>query len=169
MIRAVGIDASLRASGFARADGTCQTFKPHLTHPARLHELVARIGARLLTERPDVVVIEGYFSNPKFVHVAIQLAELGGALRVMLLEQTIPFVEIQPAALKMYATGNGNANKQQMVDAARTLGAVVDNDNEADAWLLRLIALQRYQPTLDYPQLTESLTLLEWPVLEVAA
>lgn len=169
MIRAVGIDASLTATGLACVDGTCRTFKPHLEHPARLHELAARLGAKLYSQRPDIVVIEGYFSNPKFVHTAIQLAELGGALRVMLMEQSIPFVEIQPSALKMFATGNGNANKLFMLGTARLLGAEVANDNEADAWFLRLIALQRYEPTLDFPQLTESLTLLDWPALEVAA
>lgn len=172
MIRALGIDLSLAATGLALTDGTCRTFSPHAgaDDPARrLHELVERISIRLRPERADVAVIESYFVSPKFVTSALRLAELGGPIRVLLFELNIPYIEITPTALKMFATGNGHATKQQMIDAAGHYGATVANDNEADAWLLRLVALQRYEPQLELPQLTKSIAARPWPVLEAAA
>jgi Holliday junction resolvasome RuvABC endonuclease subunit len=103
------------------------------------------------------------------MQTSLRLAELGGAVRFMLYRRGIPFVVIGPTALKFFATGNGNASKQQMVDAARALGAEVANDNEADAWWLWLAAQQRYEPHLERPVLTALLNDLPWPELKHAA
>lgn len=172
MIRALGLDLSLTATGLALPDGTCRTFRPKAgpDDPGRrLHELVERITARLHGEHADIAIIEAYFVNPKFPRAAVDLAELGGPIRVLLFERNIPYIEIAPAALKLFATGNGNATKTDMLSTALQLGATVANDNEADAWLLRLAALQRYEPRLDRPQLTKSIAARAWPTLRVAA
>lgn len=168
----IGFDLSLAATGLALPDGTCRTYRPKTgpDEPARrLHELVERISARIHAVHADLAVIEAYFVNPKFVTASLRLAELGGPIRVLLFERNIPYIEISPAALKMFATGNGNATKEQMVIAARNYGATVANDNEADAFLLRLAALQRYEPTLELPQITKSIAALPWPDVKVAA
>lgn len=41
-------------------------------------------------------------------------------------------------AIKKHATGKGNANKEQMVEAVRALGFHPADDNEADAIALLL-------------------------------
>lgn len=172
MIRALGIDLSLTATGIAYTDGITRTYRPKAgpDDPGRrLHELVERITARLHGEHADIAIIESYFVNPRFVTASLRLAELGGPIRVLLFERNIPYIEIAPAALKLFAAGDGNATKDQMVAAARNYGADVANDNEADAWLLRLAALQRYEPRLELPQLTKSIAALAWPTLKVAA
>lgn len=168
----IGLDLSISATGIALADGTCRTYRP-TNGPAdpsrRLHELVQRIGARIRAQRADLAVIEGY--NPRGVQgfTMVRLAELGGAIRVVLHEEVIPFVEIAPKSLKLFAAGDGDATKTHMMNAARALGATVENDNEADAWLLRCAALQHYQRRPDWPTVTRSIERLPWPVLEAAA
>ena len=171
MIPAVGLDLSTAATGVALPDGTCRTLRTRADdQQGRLIEVVERIGARLHgSSKPLVAVIEGTFINPKFVTSGKTLAELGGAVRLMLYSRRIPYLEIGPTALKFFATGNGKATKPDMVDAARALGATVKNDNEADAWFLWLAAQQRYEPGLDRPMLTTALHNLAWPELQWVA
>lgn len=170
MIRAIGLDLSISASGVALADGTCRTFRPTVgtDQPARrLHELVERIATWL--RQADVAVIEGYNPGGHQGFTMVRLAELGGAIRVLLHERNIPYVEIAPKSLKLFAAGTGDAKKEQMITVAQACGATVANDNEADAWLLRLAALQRYEPRWEWPQLTRSIAALPWPNVKVAA
>lgn len=171
-LRAIGIDVSLTATGLALPDGTCRTLRPLAganDRARRLHQIVGLLRHELHARPVDVAVVEGYFVNRRFVTAAIRLAELGGPVRMLLFELGIPFVEITPAALKLYAAGDGGSDKTGMINAACALGATVANDNEADAWWLRLAALQKYEPTLDRPQLTKSMTRLPWPTLAKAA
>ena len=51
-------------------------------------------------------------------------------------EQNIELMAVHTGELKRWATGKGNANKQAMVQAARTRGWDPSDDNEADAQLL---------------------------------
>lgn len=171
MIPAIGLDLSTRATGLALPDGSCRTIRPKADdQQGRLIEVVERIGARLHGgNKPLVAVIEGYFSNPKFVTSGLKLAELGGAIRLMLYSRRIPYLEIGPTSLKLFATNNGHASKDDMIAAARVLGAEVKNDNEADAWWLWMAAQQRYEPHLDRPMLTQTLHALAWPELSRSA
>jgi crossover junction endodeoxyribonuclease RuvC len=83
--------------------------------------------------------VESYAFNA--VGRVFQLGELGGVLRVAIYEAGIPFVEVAPVQLKKYATGNTNAEKRDIVcAAAEIIGAPVDDDNQADAIFLALIA-----------------------------
>lgn len=172
-VRALGLDLSLAATGLALTDGTCRTIRPQADadEPARrLHELAERILLRLHNQPADIAVLEGYVPGGKGGPlVMFRLAELGGPVRVLLFERNIPYVEISPTALKKFATGNGGASKDDVVNAAERYGATVANDNEADAWFLRLAALQRYTPNLDLPALTDSITTLPWPTLAPVA
>jgi Holliday junction resolvasome RuvABC endonuclease subunit len=62
-------------------------------------------------------------------------AELCGILKQFALRQLgVPIVMIPPNSLKQYATGKGNASKEQMLDAAAKLGYYPDTNDEADAY-----------------------------------
>lgn len=82
-------------------------------------------------------------------------AAMGHAIiRQVLDEFGIPVGLIVPATLKMFATGNGNADKPTMVMAAQRHGAECTDHNEADAWWLRQMGLwlageARLDQTLD--------------------
>lgn len=49
---------------------------------------------------------------------------------------SIECVEIQPKTLKKLSTGNGNADKYQMIKAANSLGYIGNDDDEADSYLI---------------------------------
>ena len=57
-------------------------------------------------------------------------------LRDVLRRRRVPSVVVPPSLLKRRATGKGNADKAQMMAAARALGWDGDGDDQADAWLL---------------------------------
>jgi Holliday junction resolvasome RuvABC endonuclease subunit len=57
-------------------------------------------------------------------------------------EQGVPYRGIPVGTVKKFATGLGNAKKDQMMAAARALGVDVKDDNEADAVFIAL-ALHR--------------------------
>jgi crossover junction endodeoxyribonuclease RuvC len=69
--------------------------------------------------------------------MAHSLGELGGIVRLALLEASIPWVNINTSALKKFATGKGNVGKDEMIaHAIRDFGFLGSNNNEADAFLL---------------------------------
>ena len=71
----------------------------------------------------------------------IRLGEVGGIVRTRLFEMGVRFVDAPPSSVKRFATGNGNAPKEQMVARAIELGARGNvNDDEADAFHLRRMA-----------------------------
>lgn len=83
----------------------------------------------------QLVCIEGYaFARPNQAH---QIGELGGVIRVLLYESGLPWIEIAPAALKKFATGKGNATKDQiMLHVFKRWGFEAPNNNIADAYAL---------------------------------
>lgn len=74
------------------------------------------IFAAWLRRQPDVVGAEDYaYSQP---HKAHQIGEVGALLRQACLRTRTPYCLWSPGSIKKYATGNGNADKDQMVAAA---------------------------------------------------
>jgi len=141
-LRILGLDLSLTCTGYAthRAVNTLQP-------PAKLRgaERLAWIRTALATliANVHVVVLEGYaYGRAKQAH---QLGELGGVVRLVLHDRGIPFVEVPPAVLKLYATGRGNASKEEMLVAAvKRLGYEGYDNNEADALWLYTFAADAY-------------------------
>lgn len=169
-----GVDASVSAFGLALPGGELLTIKARAgaKDPARrLHEL-ARAFERALglhPPRPELVLIEGYDLHPRGITSAHRLAELGGVVRLRLFELGVPYLEIPPASLKRFSTGNGNAPKEKMVDAARALGGRPANHDEADAFLLRQLGRVAYglEPSHG-PHCTEIVASFTWPRRTVA-
>lgn len=165
-VPAIGLDLSLQATGIAVPDGTTRIIRTRNTGTERLAEICERIAMRIdATPRPLIAVIETPFTSPKFLATGLRLAELGGAVRVMLHRHHIPHIDVAPAQLKRWATGNGNAPKETMIAAAVERGADVgQDDNRADAWWLWAAAQARYDNPSAWPALG-SLLELPWPAL----
>lgn len=145
-MRVVGIDPSTKRIGFAFADGRTMSIAAHAgaEDPARrLYELRNMVTGYLVRypPLPDLVALEGYALDSPGRLALVRLGELGGVLRCALFDLDVPFVQIPPTSLKRYATGRGNASKEQMEARARELGSACTNHDEADAWLLRRMAL----------------------------
>lgn len=104
--------------------------KQHLALKNTLTDFIVKYGIRrIVTE--DVSVNRHFFDMRK-------LSEFRGVLLCVCDELNLPEPEfINPKALKKFATGNGNAGKQEMVQTyVQRFGRQPLDDNEADAaWL----------------------------------
>lgn len=169
-----GLDPSTSRIGYAAPDGG-------------LHGIVARAGAsdrgRRLSElerhtstalrcwppRPALVVVEGPALHGPGVLSLVRQAEVRGVLLRLLFDLEIAFVEIAPANLKRFATGNGSAPKAAMIARAEALGAAPSNDDEADAYHLRrfgLLAYGKIEATEDHELDALANAGVDWPQME---
>lgn len=147
-MKILALDLSLTAPGYCR-DDNCGTIKvpAKLRGMERIQWIKAEAIGRPLITGVGLVVIEGYSFGSKGAAV-INIGELGGVIRHSLWSQSIPYVEIPPSCLKKYATGKGNASKDDVLQAGvmRSGHTFVDN-NACDAWWLHQMALAHYEPT----------------------
>lgn len=139
-LKIVGVDASLTSTGVAVAVNGgywTDTIQSKKRGAERLIEIRKRI--RDVVKKADLVALEGYaFARPNQAH---QIGELGGVLRVLLAEMSVPWVEVAPAAVKKFATGKGNAKKEQVaVGVYKKWGKEFGTNDEADAFVLAKIA-----------------------------
>jgi Holliday junction resolvasome RuvABC endonuclease subunit len=173
--RVVGLDLSLTATGVAWPAGETGTLTPTRTGMARLADLRDRILAICdpgigVEGVADLVAVEGYSFGSRHSQ-AHALGELGGVVRLALWEAGVPFVDVAPALLKKYATGHGNAPKEQVLAAAiRRLGYQGHDHNQADAAWLRAVALDAYgHPPTAMPEAhRQALAKVAWPELRTA-
>lgn len=129
MAKVVGIDPSLTSTGLAMRDahGRLKSYAlgdADLRGVARLVFLRNAVGRHLERIKPDLVVYEGYAlgfrgkSNTIF-----DLGELGGTLKLLILEMGIDILLVPPNNLKLFTTGKGNADKEQV---ALAVGSALD-------------------------------------------
>jgi crossover junction endodeoxyribonuclease RuvC len=144
VIRCLGLDLSLAATGFADHAGTGLIRAPKgETGIERIETLAMAVTER--ARLSDMVIIEGhsFSSRQSFAH---EIGELFGVVKYLLYISGTPIVEVPPASLKKYATGKGNAGKDEVIAAAiRSLGFPGSNNNEADAWVLYSMAKAWYE------------------------
>lgn len=144
MTRIVALDLSLTSTGICVPDGTTLTLRPKTEREvdlaARLNWLGTRLWQQLDWENPQLAIIEGYSLHSPGPLGALRRAEWVGCVRRDLRRMRVPIVEVPPAQLKSWATGNGNATKEAMTAAAQAAGGNPQNDDEADAYLLWALA-----------------------------
>lgn len=102
----------------------------------------------------DFVAIEGYaYARANQAH---QIGELGGLVRHQLWAEGIPYIEVPPSSVKTYATGKGNAGKDDVLSAAHRRGGDLftgTSNDEADAfWVWALAMDLAGEPVLTLPQ-----------------
>lgn len=84
---------------------------------ARLEELRVRLGGFLSEWTPEYAALEDYaLARMAYSH---HLGEVGAVVRLLLWARGIPFRVYDVQAVKMFATGNGNAEKAEVVLACR--------------------------------------------------
>lgn len=151
----VGLDLSLNGTGIAAVNrqGSLilnQTLKPSkLTSKikgpefrvARLIEIRNRLDAIILniilknSSNNLLFAVEGYtYATANSAHV---MGELGGVVRTMLYEHRFDYIEVSPSHVKKYATGAGNAKKEQVIaHVLKRWGLLFSTSDEADAYVL---------------------------------
>ena len=147
-MKILALDLSLTRTGVARWDGVTVIVPPQ---DARGMERLLYLEAAVLDAAAGagLVVLEGYSFGSRG-RAVFDIGELGGVVRLALYRRGIPYVDVPPAALKKYATGRGNASKEEvLVAAVRRLGYEGSSTDVADAlWLLEM--------ALDFYELRES-------------
>lgn len=136
-------DLSLVATGWAESrDSVSGVISfPKLRGIDRL--IAIRNRVMVAARGADLVVLEGFAWGAKG-NAVLDLAMLGGVVRVALTEAGLTYVEVNPSSLKKFATGKGNAKKDEVFAAAiRKLDYQGTDHNEADAlWLLQMAVVQ---------------------------
>jgi len=155
----VGIDPSLTKTGFAiLATGIRRT----LTIFGK-HREIPRLKWYRDELRTHLEFITSHYGPIKQVCIedaayaatnrADALGQLRGVLAVCASDFCPDIQLVEPTRLKKYATGNGGASKERMIEAAMREWEITLNDDEADAiWLAHLARalaedslLKRYQ------------------------
>lgn len=96
------------------------------------------------------------------------LQRVHGVAREVLARYDVPFAYVNVHAVKAFATGNGNADKTEvMAFVAQQTGQMPEDDNQADAWVLKRMGevyqQQRYILKID-PRARQALSSIEWPL-----
>ncbi|PTR42045.1 Holliday junction resolvasome RuvABC endonuclease subunit [Rhodococcus sp. OK611] len=171
----VGLDPSLTAAGIAVVKHPRHADTPNRPRlaavgaqghrGATLPERSIRVGEqaeRILRAMPAtvcLVMIEALPLVPPNPNAASLFQERAAlVLRVVeyLTKRRIPVVDVNVATLKLWATGNGRAEKTAVLEAMQTLwphAEIGDNDNKSDALALATIGAQRlgwYEPELPH-------------------
>ncbi len=138
----LGVDQSLNATGVCVLDDT---------RVVELRTLAFKVGGasdvKLLGIRNALLplllgvkfgALEGYAYDS--IHRAFDLGEVAGTVKLTLVEHSVGYVVVPPATLKLFATGASSAEKDDMIAAAKALGADPADDNQADAFHLAHLA-----------------------------
>lgn len=152
MTTVVGLDPSLTAAGIAILGSPGTTDTPNVprlatvgvsgSESATLAQRSIRIGEqteRIIRSMPQsvqLVVMEALpYSAPKFAGKYQERCALYYRLAEFLARRKIPVVEVGVTTLKKFATGDGKADKLEVIASMRELWphAKIRNDNEADA------------------------------------
>ncbi len=158
MTAVVGLDPSLTAAGIAILNDPKTAESPNIpklasvgvsgSESATLAERSIRIADqsdRILRSMPQgvrLVVIEALpFSAPKFAGKYQERCALYYRVVDFLARRKIPVVEVGVTTLKKFATGDGKADKREVMTAMQDLWphARIRDDNQSDALTLATI------------------------------
>jgi len=145
MIQVLGVDPSLTATALVRLDErdnfASQVVKSNNTGIKRLIDIERAVFRE--AQGVNLVAIEGYAFGAQASREA--LGELGGVLKLCLYECKVPTIVIPPNSVKKFATGRGNAKKDEMRLAVYKKWGLDERDlktaDEVDAYVLARIAL----------------------------
>lgn len=139
----VGLDLSLTSTGWAYDDkqGTIAVKSKEID---RLDEIVKDFQKLILSINNPVVVLEGY-SFASRSGQAFSIGELGGVIKLCLHNLKIPFAIVPPTCRAKFATGRGNASKNEVVSSISAKTGIVwagkGSDDMCDAWILEEMGL----------------------------
>lgn len=153
----LAIDPSLTALGWACDNGPnvihgIVTSQPP-TNEQRLLRLATAVRNLARDHNAQIVAIENLAYSMKSRSVT-DLAGLHWTIRNILYGAQIPVAIVPSNIIKKYATGKGNAPKDQVLAAAiRRLGYTGHDNNESDAlWLHALLSDALRQPVVTVPK-----------------
>lgn len=153
MTRIIGLDPSTK-TGFVALDKSGQVLRAkELTgvggvDPVRMITLIDEVMDHI--NKGDLVIIEGfaYMANGQYI---LQLGAIGWGIRMALVRRGVKYIEVAPGQLKKYATGKGNAKKENMImPIFKNWGFEHNSDNVRDAYVLAQIGRSLINKQVDY-------------------
>lgn len=159
----IGLDLSLRATGYCLENGVCSVLRTKDTGAARLAYFYSELHEVIRANQVTLAVLEGYSMASK--GRVYSIGELGGLVRLMLWRRGIKTLIVPPTQLKMFVTGSGQPgrlnrkglSKSQLVSLKkynkqivkitleRTYHENFEDDNAADAYGLMLMGQQYFR------------------------
>jgi len=158
MIKVIGIDPGLAATGLGVVNGTglkidgfsfssINTSK-NTALSDRLNQIYSKLLCVLKDEKPDLMVVEDVFSVYKFPKAGITLGKVAGVVLLAGSKFHVPVVEVPVREVKQVLTGNGNASKIQLENTVRNLLNLTEQIkpyHASDAIGLAILGLFRYK------------------------
>lgn len=167
MTNVIGVDPSLTCTGLATTYG-CESIKTkpnQFTSLARLQHIAKAVCVATYDAEAGLVVMEGLAFASKS-GMAGDRAGLHWLIRHFLDAAGIPVAIVTPSARAKYATGKGNAGKDEVLIAVvQRLPIHVSDNNEADAAVLLAMGLDWLGTPLATMPATHRTALdkVEWP------
>lgn len=134
----MGLDLSLTSTGYSinQETGVISTASKG---PERLTRISNEIIDIVMSTSIDAVILEGY-SFASRNSQAHSIGELGGVVRMCLWQRGVSYVEVPPTCRAKFATGKGNASKNEVISAISAKTNIVWSgpgaDDRCDAWIL---------------------------------
>lgn len=124
----------------------------------RINYLADKVIYNVRKFKPDIVLIEGYAYSKNMRGVATR-HEMYGVIKNRLLKMEQPYLLVTPTALKKFGTGNGKADKTEMIYAAkerliemgipRQSPRSISDSDRADAFWLAILGAEDYESFLE--------------------
>ena len=171
-MKLMGLDLSLTSTGYS-VDQETGTITTKAKGAERLSLISNKIIDLVVIKSVEIVIVEGY-SFASRNSQAHSIGELGGATRMRLWECGIPYVEVPPTCRAKFATGKGNASKNEVISAISARTGIVWSgpgaDDMCDAWILEQMALAYIEKSpYDWPEShLQSLKNVNWDSLSEA-
>jgi len=144
-VNVLGLDLSLTSTGYCH-NGEAGYISTGLFGAERLRNIGREVENIVVDNKINIVAIEGY-SFASRNSQAHSIGELGGVVRVFLLNMEIPFLEIPPTCRAKFATGRGNASKSEVISSISAITGIVwkggHADDMCDAWVLEEMVLAK--------------------------
>lgn len=168
-LHVIGLDLSLTSTGVA-GNGWADRIRPGTRRDVdRLHYIKTSVLEHI-SSKDDLIVIEGpsYGSGTKVRQQGQhERAGLWWLIKCALSLRDLPVAVAAPKARAKYATGNGNADKDEVLAAAvrRFPGVPITKNDEADAyWLCAMGHALLGDPLADMPKVNcEALKKVDMP------
>lgn len=167
----LALDLSLTSTGYCN-QGIAGVISFDSSGPERLWRFKKAIeDLTLRIKNLDAAIIEGY-SFASRNSQAHSIGELGGVVRLLLWELGIPIVIVPPTSRAKFATGKGNASKNEVISfvSAKT-GMIWSNpgaDDKCDAWILEEMALAKFgKSKYEWPKANmDALNNVDWSAID---
>lgn len=120
-----------------------------------LPEIFENVKSIVETYQPSIVVLEGYAHNKHFK--AHQIGEVGGIIKLALIQLKQKTLVIPPRQAKIFITGSGKSTKDLvLLNIYKKYGLEFNNSDLADAYVLSLIGYyyDNYNDKYEFANLT---------------